>query len=355
MRVPELAAVNEAVNLEKQYKGKPSLVNAVLRNFLRLYRSIAPSLQIKDPVDYISITTSHQRWLVTRWIKRLGYDEALKLAEANNKMPPIVLRAKDEDDRARVLQRFAEKGIEAYPTRFSPVGIVLREFSLALNSKLLAHNLFVQDEAAQLITYLLNPSPYERVLDACAAPGGKTTHIAQLMKDKGEIIAVESDENRIKQLEENISRLGIKSVKIIHGDVTSLDKTAYCFFDKILLDAPCSAIGVIRRNLDVKYRHRGKDLHRFKENQIDMLNAVSRLLKAGGIMVYSVCSTEPEEGEEVIKEFLMRSPDFSIIKGDYDFLVPFETQDKIGHLFYRTFPHRHDMDGFFAARLMRKS
>jgi 16S rRNA (cytosine967-C5)-methyltransferase len=354
-RVPEWAVVDEAVNLERFNKGKSSLVNAVLRNFLR-YKDEIKDPPKDNPVDYISIKTSHPRWLVKRWIKRFGYDGALKLAEANNRIPPVVLRAESAEKREEILKKFTERGIEAYLTEFSPVGIVLKEFPAALNStklplsELLTHNLFVQDEAAQLVTYLLNPLPHERVLDACAAPGGKTTHIAQMMKDSGEIIAVESEEKRIEQLRDNISRLGLKSIKVIHGDVKSLDVGR---FDRILLDAPCSSIGVIRRNLDVKYRHTKKDLIGYKENQLDMLKAVSRFLKTGGIMVYSVCSTEPEEGEEVIHGFLQGNPDFSIIEGDYDLLKPFEVLDEEGHVFYRTFPHRHNMDGFFAARMKR--
>lgn len=351
MRVPEWAVVDEAVNLERFNQGKRALVNAVLRNFLRNKNKIKkPSKD--DPVEYISVTTSHPRWLVKRWIKRFGFDDALKLAEKNNEMPHLVIRMNSESERKQALQILNAKGISAYPAAYSPVGIVLEShYTFQELSELLPYKYFVQDEAAQLVTYLLNPLPYERVLDACAAPGGKTTHIAQMMKDSGEIIAVESEEKRIRQLEENVSRLGIKSIKIVHGDVKSLDIGQ---FDKILLDAPCSSIGVIRRNLDVKYRHNEKDLRRFKETQVNMLKAVSRLLKTGGLMVYSVCSTEPEEGEEVIKEFLHGNPDFSIIRGDHDFLAPFEVLDKDGHLFYRTSPHKHNMDGFFFIRLLKR-
>jgi 16S rRNA (cytosine967-C5)-methyltransferase len=357
MRVPEWAVVDEAVNLERFNRGKRALVNAVLRNFLRHKDGIKEPPK-DNPVEYISVTTSHPRWLVKRWIKKFGFNEALKLAEANNMIPPVVLRTESAEKRRAILRKFAGNGIEAYPTEFSPVGIILKEFPAALNSELLTHKLFVQDEAAQLVTYLLNPLLHERVLDACAAPGGKTTHIAQMMNDTGEIIAVESEDKRIRQLEENISRLGLKSIKIIHGDVRDLGKTgnwqlATGYFDKILLDAPCSSIGVIRRNPDVKYRRTKKDLVGYKENQLDMLREVSRFLKTGGIMVYSVCSTEPEEGEEVIKEFLHNNPDFSIINGDYDFLKPFEVLDQEGNVFYRTFPHRHNMDGFFAVRLRK--
>ncbi|BCB96969.1 Sun protein [Dissulfurispira thermophila] len=347
MRVPEWAVVDEAVNLERFNQGKRALVNAVLRNFLRHKEEIKYPPK-DDSVEYISITTSHPRWLVQRWIKRFGFNEALKLAEANNRIAPVVLRAESAGKREEILKRFVEKGIEAYPTEFSPVGIVLKEFP---STEFLTHNLFFQDEAAQLVTYLLNPLPHEKVLDACAAPGGKTTHIAQMMKDSGEIAAVEAEEKRMKQLEENISRLRLKSIKIIHGNAMDLNKIDY--FDRILLDAPCSSIGVIRRNPDVKYRHSGKDLIRYRENQLNMLKIVSRFLKRGGIMVYSVCSTEPEEGEDVIKEFLHDHPNFSIIKGDYDFLRHFEVLYAEGYLVYRTFPHRHNMDGFFAARLKK--
>ena len=354
MRVPEWAVVDEAVNLERFSEGKRSLVNAVLRNFLRNKEQIKkPSND--NPAEYISITTSHPRWLIKRWIKRFGYDEALKLAEKNNEMPPLTIRMNNVSEKEQVLQILHEKGVGAHPTRYSPVGVVIEgHYSYQELSEILPFTYFVQDEAAQLVTYLLNPLPHERVLDACAAPGGKTTHIAQTMEDSGGIIAVESEEKRIRQLKENVSRLGLRSIKVIHGDVKSLDTRQFDKqFDKILLDAPCSSIGVIRRNPDAKYRHTKKDLIRYKENQLDMLRAVSRFLKTGGIMVYSVCSTEPEEGEEVIREFLYSNPDFSIIEGDHDFLKPFEVLDKDGHLFYRTFPHRHNMDGFFAAGLKR--
>jgi 16S rRNA (cytosine967-C5)-methyltransferase len=355
MRVPEWAAVNEAVSIEKINKGRVSLVNAVLRNFLRHRNEIIPPSD-EDPIGYISITTSHPRWLVRRWIKRFGYDDALKLAEANNRIPPIILRAGDGKDREKILLKLAKKGIKAHPTEYSPAGIALDDSILTLNSELLTHNLYVQDEAAQLITYLLNPLQGERILDACAAPGGKTTHIAGLMKDKGEIVAVESDVKRIKKLEENISKSGVKSVRIIQGDITTLKDIG--FFDKILLDAPCSSTGVIRRNPDVKYRHTAKDLLRYGEMQNGMLNAISQFLKPGGILVYSVCSTEPEEGEDVIKKFLHENHNFSIIEGDqflepWEFLNFFAIRDGHGNLFYRTFPHKHEMDGFFAARLKR--
>ncbi len=356
MRVPEWAAVNEAVNAEKSYKGKAALVNAVLRNFLRHKDELAPPSK-DDPVRYISVTTSHPEWIVRRWIARFGFDEALRLSVKNNEIPRLTIRLGSGTERDRALQILGGHGIKARPATFSPAGIILEELhAFGELSDILPFPSFAQDEASQLISCLLGPLPGERVLDACAAPGGKATHIAQLMGDAGEVVAVEIEEKKIVRLRENIGRLGLKSVSVLHGDARNLPGVMPGgeFFDRVLLDAPCSAMGVIRRNPDVKYRHTAKDLTRLKKNQADMLRSVSAFLKPGGIMVYSVCSTEPEEGEEVIREFLQDNGAFSIIEGDHDFLRPFEFRDP-GGLFYRTFPHKHDMDGFFAARLRKGS
>lgn len=346
MRVPEWAAVNEAVNLE-DYKSK-SVVNAVLRNFLRERDKI--KLPSEDSVDYIAISTSHPKWLIKRWIRRFGLKETLDLAMANNKIPPITLRVEEPEKREYIIDYFKNKGINAFLAKYSPAGLYLEGFPSILHDEIENLKLYIQDEAAQLVTYLLNPLPNERVLDACAAPGGKTTHIAQLMKDKGEIIAVEVDERRIKTLIENIRRLKLASIKVIQSDIKDLKDSRP--FDKILIDAPCSSIGVIRRNPDIKYHRTKKDLNRYKKRQIEVIKSASRFLKKNGIMVYSVCSTEQEEGEDVIRQFLRDRGEFIPIEGDYNFLEPFKiTANDL--IYYRTFPHRHNMDGFFMVRLKR--
>ncbi len=358
MRVPEWAAVNEAVDVEKAQKGRVSLVNAVLRNFLRRREKIPPL------DDEIAVGTSHPGWLIKRWVKRFGHDGALRLAKKNNELPKLTIRIDDAEELERAVSVLAAKGVQAGKTSCSPSGITLQDLhSFSDLNGLLDFPFLVQDEAAQLMTFLLAPRPEETILDACAAPGGKTTHIAKLMGDRGKVIAVENESQRIRQLEGNIIRLGLHSVAVVHGDVRDADvgirraagcgnASDNCLFDRILLDAPCSALGVIRRNPDVKYRRRPKDLQRFRENQLALLQAVSRYLKVGGSMVYSVCSTEPEEGEEVIGTFLHGNQNFSIIRGEQDFLRPFEYVHS-GRVLYRTFPHEHDMDGFFAARLKR--
>ncbi len=351
-RVPEWAAVNEAVEMEKR-TGRPEVINAVLRNLLRRpesERTNIETLKKGGPTSYISVLTSHPEWLIKKWLKRFGEAGTLELAKANNAIPPLTIRVNSlRSSREQTLRELYKLGIHGEPTSVSPDGIKLKDFQLLKELQSLRGSLVVQDEAAQLIAYLMDPQPGERVLDACAAPGGKTTHIAQLMHDSGEIVAVDSDEKRIARLKENVANSALKSVKIVKGDVTVIAKAGGAAFDRILLDAPCSAIGVIRRNPDIKYKHTRKDILRFKSGQIEMLRSVSQLLRPGGVLVYSVCSTEPEEGEEVVERFLNDSRDFYIINAVHPFLGPF-MKDR----FFRTYPHISDMDGFFGARLCRK-
>ncbi|MBI5848328.1 MAG: 16S rRNA (cytosine(967)-C(5))-methyltransferase RsmB [Nitrospirae bacterium] len=348
MRVPGYAVVNESVEMEKR-GGKPSLVNAVLRNLLRGKDKTVLPLVYDDIVKDISINTSHQDWMVRRWLTRYGADEARLLAEANNRIPPLVLRANTlRISRQELLHGLTEKGVSAEPVRYSPDGIVIGgETSYQDLSSF--YGLFaVQDEASQLISCLLAPEKGERVLDACAAPGGKTTHIAQMMEDEGEIIAVEKDPQRILKLKESIAALGVQSAEAIRADIGELKGLGA--FDRILLDAPCSSTGVIRRNPDVKYRHTLKDIVAFGKKQKELLHAVTPFLRKGGRIVYSVCSIEPEEGEQVIREFLKTTDEFRIIDADQVYMKPFVTDG-----LFRTFPHKDSMDGFFGAILCRKA
>ena len=348
MRVPDFAVVNEAVELEKE-RGKPSLVNAVLRNIIRSRGTITFPVPFDDPVKEISVNTSHPEWLLRRWIDAYGPDEARSIAEMNNSKPPLILRTNTlKISRNDLLNPFKEEKIPATPTRFSPDGIVVDD-SVSYQDIGGLHGLFaVQDEASQLISHLLSPRRGERILDACAAPGGKTTHIAQLMEDEGEVIAVEKDPHRTVLMEENVRSLGTRSVRIVQADISEM--TSSGAFDRILLDAPCSSTGVIRRNPDVKYRHTEKELVQFGRKQLLLLNAVARMLKNGGTLVYSVCSFDPDEGENVVRDFLKTSGEFRIIEAGQEFVSEFMKNG-----FFRTYPHKHGMDGFFGAVLCKKT
>ncbi len=352
MRVPEWAAVNEAVEIEKRSagtEGKPQLVNAVLRNLIRQKDRFSSPFESDNPVLRISVNTSHPKWLVKRWIRRFGEEEAERLALANNEVPKMTMRVNTlKANREELLEILSREGVAAEPTRYSPDGIMLKEL-VAYHELAFIRGLFVvQDEASQFITYLLGPRPGERILDACAAPGGKTTHAAQMMKDTGEIVAVEKDPGRIYRLAENVQTLGITSVKVVNADIAELEGVG--LFDRVLVDAPCSATGIIRKNPDVKYRHDAKDLLEYKSRQTALLHSASRFLKEGGRLVYSVCSTEPEEGEAAVNDFLKTAQDFRIIDTDVPFLKDFMDKG-----FLRTYPHRHNIDGFIGVALCKRT
>lgn len=350
MRVPDRAAVNEAVGLEARHR---PLVNAVLRNAIRDREIIDDELKemrslavdeaatVAEAASAMATLTSHPRWLVRRWIKRFGALRALALCEANNRIPPLTIRTNTlRTERETLLAELRKAGLSFEPAEFSPEGLRHAGTLPIDDIKEFLDRAYVQDEAAQLISHMLGPQPGERVLDACAAPGGKTTHMAQLMKNRGKITAVDISEKRLDTLRDNATALGISIIEPLQGDIASLGKLGP--FDRVLVDAPCSSLGVIRRNPDVKYRHRAADLQRFGVKQLAVLGAASRFLKPGGTLVYCTCSTEPEEGEHVVGEFLKTSPDFINIKD-----VPF------GEEFMRTYPNDHGMDGFFGARLKR--
>jgi 16S rRNA (cytosine967-C5)-methyltransferase len=355
MRVPDWAVVNEAVEIEKAKKltgsrlsGKPAVVNAVLRNLLREKSRFALPVKFDNVSREITVNTSHPTWLVKRWIKRFGCDEARELAMANNKMPPLTIRTNSlKTTRNALLKKLDDNSIVCEISPHSPDGIFLNG-KYSFDDLSFAHGLFiVQDEASQLISYLLDPKPGERILDACAAPGGKTTHIAQLIRNEGEIVAVDKNPVRISKLEDNINELGITCIRVVNADISKLKDIGT--FDRILIDAPCTSIGVIRRNPDVKYRHSIRNLKESKEKQLRLLGAVAHLLRKNGVLVYSVCSTEPEEGEDVAKEFLKMTEEFRIIDASSVPVRKFMSQG-----YFRTYQHKHNMDGFFGVSFCRK-
>ncbi|MFC1770180.1 16S rRNA (cytosine(967)-C(5))-methyltransferase RsmB [Nitrospirota bacterium] len=355
MDVPDWATVDEAVNIELK---QPKLVNAVLRNIIRNRSGV--ELDIKSLTDEASdqtvpqkkrtramaTLTSHPLWLVKRWVSRLGPAEALALLNANNEIPPLTLRVNTlASSRSEVIGMLQELSIPSEATRLSPVGIKVLGTVPVSELMSIFKYATIQDEAAQLVSIILDPQPGERVLDICAAPGGKTTHMAQMMQDRGEVVALDIEERRLLTLNQNVRELGLKSITQVCAD--ALEYTPDKPFDRILVDAPCSALGVLRRNPDAKYRHSVKEIKRLSEIQGRIFDKAASLLKPGGRIVYATCSTEPEEGEDVISSFLKRSGDSYIIERVSSDVIQEDS-------FMRTWPHRHGTDGFFCAALGKK-
>ncbi len=352
-KVPVSAAVNTSVDLAKQYGKKHSYVNALLRNLDRNRGAISyPGTD--DRARQLAVLYSHPEWLVRRWTGRFGAETTEAFLLANNHPAPLVIRTNTlRTTRKELKASLASEGVIAVETQYSPVGLELVSGSgIQALSSYRKGWFMVQDQAAQLISLMLAPQPGEIVLDACAAPGGKAAHLAEIMQDRGMLIALDADAERIEKIHENIRRLGIAIIKTVQGDAVRYTNEA---FDKILIDAPCSGLGVLRRHPDGRWTKSVRTISDRRALQKQILKNCAGLLKPGGAFVYATCTTEPEENEDVIADFMhTRSREF-IIDDARPYLPPAAAPLVGSDGFFRTFPHEPEMDGFFGVRIVRKS
>ncbi len=353
-RIPESAAVNESVNLAKEITpGTSGLINAVLRNYLRRRDTISFPDITTNPAAAIAARHSQPEWLVEQWLDQLGAAEAQLLAEASSQQPPLTLRVNTlRSSREELLQNFKEHGIEAAPCHFSPDGIaVAGRHTISTLPGFEAGLFAVQDEASQIAGLLLGAAPGERIWDACSAPGGKCCHIAQQMDDRGELIATDISRSKLTLVQDNLRRLGISSASTAVADLHQPDTFPDGYFDRILLDAPCSGLGVIRRNPEAKWRLFSGDVTRLAAVQKTLLKNAANKLKPGGTLLYSTCSTSEAENELVVEDFLLHHPGF--VLENMKELFPAWSELIAFYGMFRVWPHRHGMDGFFAARIKR--
>lgn len=347
-KVPESAAVNESVNLAKKFghKGTVALVNAVLRNYLRDKNKVQFPSWEEDKVENIALFYSFPSWMVESWFNMLGEEETIKLCHAFNERPKLCVRWNSlKLDSHSLEEKFNESKIKFKAGRFLESFYCL-ESKVDLNRfmSLLEGLVYFQDESAGFPVSLLDPQPGETILDLCAAPGGKTTFIAELLRDKGKVLAVDKSWEKIELLKENCGRLGIDAVNYFCGDATNFQVRPV---DRVLVDAPCSGLGVLGRNSDSRWRKQKEDLLRLQKLQLEILFNAANLVKKGGVLVYSTCTVTQEENDNVIKSFLDKRRDFKLVNASL--YVNSEVVDESG--FVRTFPHIHKMDGSFAARL----
>ncbi|MEW6542809.1 MAG: 16S rRNA (cytosine(967)-C(5))-methyltransferase RsmB [Nitrospirota bacterium] len=363
-KIPASAAVNESVGLVKS--ARPSLgrdwsgyVNAVLRSLLR-----APAPPWPDPsVDAgqaLAVRYSCPVWLAARWIDRHGLARAEGLCRAALTIPPLTLRANTlRVARGALAEELVRAGYAVNPTAVSPVGLVLEKCGPVAELDQFRRGLcYVEDEGGQLVAPILDPQPGELVLDACAAPGGKATHLAALMQNRGQIVAMDRSQPRLRLLEENCRRLGIRIITPVVADAaedlsrlvgTELPERP---FDRILLDAPCSGLGVLRRHPEGKWQKEERLLPTHQTRQLAMLDRVARLLRRGGVLVYSTCSTEPDENEDVIEQFCRTHAEFR--REPAGPWLPEAARDLLtGRGDFSTLFNTRSMDAFFAARLRK--
>ena len=351
-RLPTFAVVDEAVKIAKKiHPEKSALVNAILRNYLRRGQKIPfPSLK-NNPAEHIAALHSHPLWLVKKWIKFFGPEETMSLCSANNEIPPLTVRVNTvKTSRKELAQKLTDAGFTAMPTSYSPDGIILTDSARPIqNTNFFSEGfLRIQDEAAQLISYLINPNSTESILDACAGAGGKTTHLAAILKNKGRIVAVDRNPEKIIELKKEAARLGITIIETQQDDLSvDLSDSLKEKFDHVLVDAPCSGLGTLRRNPEIKWRTTEKDLRNFAATQKVILQNASMAVKKGGRLIYCTCSLILQENENIIDDFLARNTNFFLCQPP----APINPRLLDSRGFYHTYPHRHNMDGFFGAIL----
>lgn len=356
-KIPDYAAVNEAVELAKRYGGEKTagFVNGVLRNFLRDRRRVAPAVN-NEAIESLAADYSHPEWLVKRWREDFGVEAAKALMRANNEKSPLVLRANAlKCTRDELLRRFAEASISATPTPYAPQGICVQSAGSVANLPGFAEGLFqVQGESSQLVALLLAPLPGERILDACAAPGGKSTYLAELMKEQGEVIAIDPSARGCEKMRENIARLGLTSVRIVNADASrELTGALGKPYDRILIDAPCSGLGTLRSHPEIKWHRNAGDIQRLSRLQAKILHRAVAYLKPRGVLVYATCTLTPEENALNVKSLLERHQEFEL--QDAARYLPGEAKHMVRGNYFEALPQRDNTDGFFAARMRKVS
>jgi 16S rRNA (cytosine967-C5)-methyltransferase len=360
-RVPPRAACNEAVEQTKRWKikGLAGFVNGVLRNVARNQGRLSYPDLACDPIEHITVKYSHPSWLVERWLERFGEDETIALCQANNEPPPVALRCNTLKISPEELQRELER--ENIWTRSSclvPEGLIVEKLTFLPELKSFRNGYFVvQDESSMIASLVLNPLPGSFVIDTCSGPGGKTTHLAQLMENRGRILALDVHSHRLGLVVETCQRLGISIVETRLLDARELVGKLEEKAEYILVDAPCSGLGVLRRRPDLRWRVQPEDLPRHAEQQLEILISAGHCLAQGGLLLYSTCSTEPEENNEVIRMFLAEYEEFQLeeITPRLPFpLVWDEDKATASSGFLQLMPHRHGTDGFFLACLRKR-
>ncbi|TVP60990.1 MAG: 16S rRNA (cytosine(967)-C(5))-methyltransferase [Nodularia sp. (in: Bacteria)] len=354
-RIPASAAVNTTVQLAKEngFSGLTGFVNGLLRQYIRLGEKLAEPLKLpENPVERLGILHSFPDWIIQVWLDQLDVAETENLCDWMNQTPTIDLRINP-----------LRTSIEEVETALESAGILTRRVNHCpqalrlIGSTGAIQNLpgfnegwwSVQDASAQLVGYLLHPQTGEVVIDACAAPGGKTTHIAELMGDEGEIWACDRTASRLRKLKENAQRLHLQSIQICTGDSRNLPQF-YNKGDRLLLDAPCSGLGTLHRHADARWRQTPESVQELSILQTELLAHTSEFVKPGGILVYATCTLHPAENEGVISTFLINHPQWQIQPPDVD-SPNYAYSTPQGWL--KVWPHRQNMDGFFMVRLRK--
>lgn len=352
-KIPKSAAVNESVNLAKRYghKSSSNFVNAILRKVDK--KDYEEMFDIKDVNKRISLTTSMPLWMVEELLKEKDAEEVEKICQASNIKPKVCIRINNlKTNKEEVKKKLIERNID-FEDGLLEDFLVLNKVKNIEKLDLFKEGLFtIQDEVAGLTAKILNPKPNEKVLDCCSAPGGKTTYMAEIMNNEGEIEAWDIYEHRTSLINQNAKRLGIEIIKTNVQDATIYKEEYFEKFDKILLDVPCLGIGVLKRKPDIKWQKNKENIEEITNIQKKILEVCSKYLKKGGKIVYSTCSILKEENDDIIDEFLEKNTNFKIEKYKFDdinYFKKFVKNDRYIQVY-----QNEKTDGFFICKMVKK-
>ena len=349
-RIPASAAVNEAVNLVNfaRKRSAGGLVNAVLRRATR-EPDVDPVSTIEDAIERVAVATSHPPWLIKRWIDQFGRDHAEALARANNEPAPIAFRiVNNRAVEAEVIERLGNGGAKLLRSNIARRAWRVTGAGNLLSELVTQGQIYVQDEASQLVAEVLDAKPGQWVLDLCAAPGSKTTQIGNMANDSAVVIASDLHEHRLKTVAASAKLQGLQAIHCLALDGLQSLPFMEGPFERVLVDAPCSGTGTLRRNPEIRWRISADDIHDLSERQKQLLLNASQAVKPGGRLVYSTCSVETEENENVRQTFIENSKGFRpiVLTLDPSLLIPGAA---------RTWPHRDGTDGFFICAFQRET
>ena len=352
--IPPHAAVYETVELAAGTGVPRGFINAILRQVQRDGDPLRYPDRDEKPVQFLGARYSYPDWIVQRWVDRFGVDEAERLCVAHNEPAPMTLRTNlRRTTRPELVQALIAADVRAEPGRHTDTAVHAAHVPPLPDFEPFAEGLFtVQDESSQLVTQLLDPQPGEVVLDVCAAPGGKTTHVAERMDDRGRIVANDPSPDALDRLRENAQRLGLASIETRAHDGAEPIPELQNGADRVLVDAPCTSLGILRRHAEGRWLKRDEDARSLAAIQSGLLANAANHVRPGGVLVYGVCTDSHEETTDVIERFLAEHPAFTLEPAqDRLHSLPDNAYTEKGELTMA--PHRHGTDGFYAVRVRR--
>jgi 16S rRNA (cytosine967-C5)-methyltransferase len=355
-KIPPSAAVNESVKLAKRHghKGSIGFVNGVLRSISR-DKDRFMKIDVKDKVDYISIRYSHPRWIVERWVKEFGEEFTEKLCIDNNNKPELNIRVNTlKTTKENLIKKLQEQGMIIRQSKYSNDSLIIENPTRITETKeFLLGYFIIQDESSTLVGQIMDPRPKSVVVDICSAPGGKATHIAQIMNNEGRILSKDIHDHKLKLIEENASRLGINIIETAEGDATKKDESLVNIADYCLVDAPCSGFGLIRRKPEIKWNRKESDINELVNIQYNILNNVKDYLKVGGVLIYSTCTIENDENINLVNKFLEENENFKLVNIE-DKINNKENISTLKDGYIQLYPHIHGTDGFYIAKMIKE-